>query len=106
PLCLSTLSIIHPSILLSSYRYRFFVLMLVFFFFFFFFSSRRRHTRSKRDWSSDVCSSDLVIFKYAPLKDSTSRIWFKPSKCMRSYPLCVRCPSMMSSRGDSDFLTR
>src|SRR5437868_11102117 len=27
--------------------------------FLFFFSSRRRHTRSKRDWSSDVCSSDL-----------------------------------------------
>src|SRR5207249_7489123 len=27
------------------------------FVFFFFFSSRRRHTRSKRDWSSDVCSS-------------------------------------------------
>src|SRR5690349_23881258 len=26
----------------------------------FFFSSRRRHTRSLRDWSSDVCSSDLV----------------------------------------------
>src|SRR5699024_11694442 len=25
----------------------------------FFFSSRRRHTSSKRDWSSDVCSSDL-----------------------------------------------
>src|SRR5699024_11827911 len=25
----------------------------------FVFSSRRRHTRSKRDWSSDVCSSDL-----------------------------------------------
>src|SRR5699024_3908517 len=29
------------------------------FMFVFFFSSRRRHTRSKRDWSSDVCSSDL-----------------------------------------------
>src|SRR5204862_2615682 len=29
--------------------------------FFFFFSSRRRHTRSLRDWSSDVCSSDLSI---------------------------------------------
>src|SRR5438067_4031389 len=28
--------------------------------FVFFFSSRRRHTRSKRDWRSDVCSSDLV----------------------------------------------
>src|SRR2546421_9403857 len=28
---------------------------------FFFFSSRRRHTRSDRDWSSDVCSSDLMV---------------------------------------------
>src|SRR5205814_5855947 len=28
--------------------------------FFFFFSSRRRHTRCLSDWSSDVCSSDLV----------------------------------------------
>src|SRR2546429_9831566 len=28
---------------------------------FFFFSSRRRHTRCSRDWSSDVCSSDLVL---------------------------------------------
>src|SRR5690606_40260627 len=27
---------------------------------FFFFSSRRRHTRFSRDWSSDVCSSDLA----------------------------------------------
>src|SRR3712207_7931447 len=29
--------------------------------YFFFFSSRRRHTRYWRDWSSDVCSSDLTI---------------------------------------------
>src|SRR5207248_7903171 len=29
-------------------------------FFVFFFSSRRRHTRSYGDWSSDVCSSDLI----------------------------------------------
>src|SRR5688572_32725900 len=28
---------------------------------FFFFSSRRRHTRFDCDWSSDVCSSDLVV---------------------------------------------
>src|SRR5690606_39553841 len=27
----------------------------------FFFSSRRRHTRFSRDWSSDVCSSDLEV---------------------------------------------
>src|SRR2546422_6429186 len=31
-------------------------------FFFFFFSSRRRHTRCSRDWSSDVCSSDLLSY--------------------------------------------
>src|SRR5438105_11756053 len=37
----------------------FFVCYLLCLFFFFFFSSRRRHTRSTRDWSSDVCSSDL-----------------------------------------------
>src|SRR5690606_21486117 len=35
----------------------------LFCFFFFFFSSRRRHTRFSRDWSSDVCSSDL-FFKF------------------------------------------
>src|SRR5439155_7064637 len=29
----------------------------------FFFSSRRRHTRWPRDWSSDVCSSDLLELK-------------------------------------------
>src|SRR2546422_1738777 len=34
----------------------------------FFFSSRRRHTRCSRDWSSDVCSSDLVV------PDETDRI--------------------------------
>src|SRR5215475_156663 len=37
--------------------------------FFFFFSSRRRHTRFSRDWSSDVCSSDLPGMQaahYAP----------------------------------------
>src|SRR5690348_345796 len=32
------------------------------YFFFFFFSSRRRHTRWTGDWSSDVCSSDLVSY--------------------------------------------
>src|SRR5256885_6234039 len=37
---------------------------IVFFYFFFFFSSRRRHTRLQGDWSSDVCSSDLLIFTF------------------------------------------
>src|SRR5690349_18486349 len=35
-------------------------------FFFFFFSSRRRHTRSLRDWSSDVCSSDPFTYTVSP----------------------------------------
>src|SRR6266496_3086658 len=46
---------------------------------FFFFSSRRRHTRSLRDWSSDVCSSDLGA-------------WSRPSA--RPTPTaCARPPS-------------
>src|SRR3989475_2155942 len=36
---------------------------LIIFFFFFFFSSRRRHTRFDCDWSSDVCSSDLLAYR-------------------------------------------
>src|SRR5690554_383208 len=38
-----------------------FLTRYLFLFCFFFFSSRRRHTRCGRDWSSDVCSSDLPI---------------------------------------------
>src|SRR5207245_3124550 len=50
---------------------------------FFFFSSRRRHTRCYRDWSSDVCSSDLRRRRttrsttgpsYAPLATLTSPV--------------------------------
>src|SRR5256884_3705625 len=42
----------------------------------FFFSSRRRHTRCSRDWSSDVCSSDLIRERSAeqqvlPVDDET-----------------------------------
>src|SRR5438876_4471042 len=40
--------------------YYFFFIIFYFIFFFFFFSSRRRHTRWTGDWSSDVCSSDLI----------------------------------------------
>src|SRR5256886_6525697 len=42
--------------------------------FLFFFSSRRRHTRFDCDWSSDVCSSDLLILLMAGSR-FTSRIW-------------------------------
>src|SRR5690606_41158171 len=36
-------------------------LLVLLFHTYFFFSSRRRHTRFSRDWSSDVCSSDLIL---------------------------------------------
>src|SRR5258707_2815972 len=39
---------------------------------FFFFSSRRRHTRYWRDWSSDVCSSDLVPIAIDPRNDEAA----------------------------------
>src|SRR5699024_11277857 len=59
---------------------------------FFFFSSRRRHTRSKRDWSSDVCSSDLgaashrstvrrYLFHCAAPHRSTLRLLVVPRCC-------------------------
>src|SRR5690606_40530711 len=43
----------------------------------FFFSSRRRHTRFSRDWSSDVCSSDLVSDARASIDPLPSgwRVW-------------------------------
>src|SRR5690606_40774998 len=47
----------------------------------FFFSSRRRHTRFSRDWSSDVCSSDLFRRELlvAPWKRKMSRIFLSHS---------------------------
>src|SRR5690606_40907616 len=42
---------------------------------YFFFSSRRRHTRFSRDWSSDVCSSDLI-----PLKEVLTEKEYEHSK--------------------------
>src|SRR3712207_7280365 len=45
---------------LSTPLIRLFLLVLILLLLLFFFSSRRRHTRYWRDWSSDVCSSDLL----------------------------------------------
>src|SRR5206468_9960296 len=56
-------------------------------FVFFFFSSRRRHTRSDRDWSSDVCSSDLIdwllsltwrVVRTTP--GTWQRVWERPPR--------------------------
>src|SRR5437588_5654275 len=52
------------SLVLFSFFFVFFYILFFYLYvvscFFFFFSSRRRHTRSLCDWSSDVCSSDLL----------------------------------------------
>src|SRR2546429_5790354 len=45
---------------------------------FFFFSSRRRHTRCSRDWSSDVCSSDLNYFKMFGVRAFGGRLLAPP----------------------------
>src|SRR5438445_4259753 len=58
-------------VVLIPIHFTFFILCLFFFFlvnfflfFLFFFSSRRRHPRYWRDWSSDVCSSDLIVYEF------------------------------------------
>src|SRR5437868_10016303 len=69
--------------------------------FFFFFSSRRRHTRSKRDWSSDVCSSDLVSFAASTRSRSTP-----PSSSKRSdRPTCGSGPDRKSTRLNSSHVS-
>src|SRR5690606_40904650 len=44
----------------------------------FFFSSRRRHTRFSRDWSSDVCSSDLLGVYQLGEEEEAARYGVKP----------------------------
>src|SRR5262245_63772337 len=60
-LCIDLLLFISFRIFLfNDVFFYFFFLLYFFLFIFFFFSSRRRHTRCLSDWSSDVCSSDLL----------------------------------------------
>src|SRR5207302_2406800 len=59
---------------------------------FFFFSSRRRHTRFSRDWSSDVCSSDLPVHLlseglFAEQEDAQKCRFEKEGEC----PLHCQC---------------
>src|SRR5690606_39934468 len=81
---------------------------------FFFFSSRRRHTRFSRDWSSDVCSSDLAgvtLERYmvssflcgpsAPAALQTASVFWNParprSRCFH-LPLYPCCPPPTDKR--------
>src|SRR5699024_12227912 len=51
----------------------------------------RRHTSSKRDWSSDVCSSDLIINAYAKINELSTEIddYDSPS----DYPFLLTAPT-------------
>src|SRR5699024_11824059 len=80
-----------------------------FIFYVFFFSSRRRHTRSKRDWSSDVCSSDL--YKSANFKiisGSGERVPFSyPERVLLLTPILFAtnfCKYPFSSLSSFNFL--
>src|SRR5690606_40425385 len=57
----------HCADVVTCFRFCYILIIASVPFFFFFFSSRRRHTRFSRDWSSDVCSSDLVLPNHVPL---------------------------------------
>src|SRR6266849_810464 len=67
--------------------------------FFFFFSSRRRHTRSTRDWSSDVCSSDL---------DAANRLFTMPQSdvVMLPIPMNNAAPVRQMNAIISEYSTR
>src|SRR6266498_3611181 len=53
---------------------------------FFFFSSRRRHTRCGRDWSSDVCSSDLIVIDYRSVDGRSDRFPELAADLVRAKP--------------------
>src|SRR5207253_5764910 len=55
----------------------------------FFFSSRRRHTRWPRDWSSDVCSSDLIVVADGVSNDQAQLLVLVEVR--RRLAICVQC---------------
>src|SRR5699024_11952776 len=61
---------------------------------FFFFSSRRRHTISKRDWSSDVCSSDLLLEPPLP-REKARRVTLQKGPNIASIPEMDELPDQM-----------
>src|SRR5207248_3707339 len=66
---------------------------------FFFFSSRRRHTRSYGDWSSDVCSSDLIFSK--TLAPGLRLGWLVGSE--EAIGRCVNCGTTQMGGGANVF---
>src|SRR5206468_9225246 len=67
----------------------------------FFFSSRRRHTRSDRDWSSDVCSSDLHSHSQSSRMPSLSESALLGFEWVTSFSKAVLRPSPSGSMVES-----
>src|SRR5688572_31581026 len=66
----------------------------------FFFSSRRRHTRFDCDWSSDVCSSDLVVSIHAGRSRGTG-FYFKPGYVLTNVHVIEGSSTVEVSAGDT-----
>src|SRR5205809_1406865 len=62
---------------------------------FFFFSSRRRHTRCSRDWSSDVCSSDLPFLTLVTVTKETDEknLVQRANERLKGFPRYIRVRS-------------
>src|SRR6266403_2810955 len=69
---------------------------------FFFFSSRRRHTRSLRDWSSDVCSSDLrkeaIGLRFGPFPPDR-----RATSCLRPHARSMTFPCLLVRKNETTF---
>src|SRR5256884_8991777 len=82
-----------------------------------FFSSRRRHTRCSRDWSSDVCSSDLAQHspfhsEVAPVPRPRSPSWSTPGRRRMNQEAHARAKQLVAqervegiSQAERDWLT-
>src|SRR2546422_1131755 len=65
----------------------------------FFFSSRRRHTRCSRDWSSDVCSSDLIV---ADAANQAVTGW--PRTTLAPHPIMMTATASVTRRSQRTWL--
>src|SRR5207253_1775826 len=67
----------------------------------FFFSSRRRHTRWPRDWSSDVCSSDLSIDSAGPANDKLTAARARIAE--KNWPAAIEELNKVNDAGSADW---
>src|SRR5699024_12005080 len=72
----------------------------------FFFSSRRRHTRSKRDWSSDVCSSDLTRYVFEDVQTGLVPMYFAGQFAGVQTPAILAAIQWASAVYQQDFLQK